>query len=218
MFRIACLAIGYALGCIQSAYFIGRSTRNIDIREHGSKSAGFTNANRVMGFKLGIVIFIIDVAKAILAFIIASMLFDGTGSFLPAGELSLLPGIWAGLGAVLGHCFPFFMKFKGGKGIACILGLMIMLDWRAAVVIFIVAAILLVFTRFISTSSLLISLLMPISMAVLGYGAEVVTVAAVISALAWFMHRANIGRLIAGTENKFSFTKKDPASTSTGAQ
>ena len=209
MFRLICILIGYALGCIQSAYILGRLTRGIDIREHGSKNSGFTNANRVMGFKVGIWIFIADVGKAVLAFIVASLVFDGSGSFMAAGLRGLLPGVWAGFGVVLGHNFPVLLKFRGGKGIACTIGVLLMLDWRAAFIIYLIAFVLVLITRYISLSSLTIALLMPVAMAVLSYEWEVVAVTAVLCALAWFMHRENIQRLIAGTERKFSFKRKN---------
>ena len=221
MFRLLCLLIGYAFGCIQSAYIIGKLTRGIDIRDHGSKNSGFTNANRVMGFKVGIWIFIADMGKAVLAFIIAILLFNGGNWFInagatdprslaiPAGVNGLLPGVWAGLGVVLGHNFPVLMKFRGGKGIASSVGLLLMLDWRAAVIVYAIAVLLILITRYISLASLVITLLMPVFMVIFGYGWEAVTVTAFLWALAWFMHRENIHRLATGTERKFSFKRKE---------
>ncbi|MCL2526898.1 MAG: glycerol-3-phosphate 1-O-acyltransferase PlsY [Defluviitaleaceae bacterium] len=210
MFRLLSLLIGYAFGCIQSAYIAGRLIHNIDIREHGSKNSGFTNANRVMGFKTGVWIFLADVAKAVVAFIIASWLFEGSGSFLdPYAANGLLPGIWAGMGVVLGHCFPAMLKFRGGKGIASTVGLVFMLDWRAAVIIYVIAVVLILITRYISLASLVITLLTPVFMAVFAYGWEAVVVTAALAALAWFMHRGNIMRLANRTERRFSFKKKE---------
>ena len=211
MFRLFSILIGYAFGCIQSAYITGKLARGIDIREHGSKNSGFTNANRVLGFKLGKWIFLADMGKAVLAYLVASWLFDGGGSFLSADAANgLVPGVWAGLGVVLGHNFPVFMKFRGGKGIASTVGLVLMLDWRAAVIIYVIAVVLILATRYISVASLVIALLEPILMGVFGHGWEVVAVCAVVGALGWFMHRDNIKRLLTGTENRFSFKKAPP--------
>jgi len=212
MFRLLCILIGYAFGCIQSAYIIGKLTSGIDIREHGSKNSGFTNANRVMGFKVGIWIFIADVGKAILAFLVASWLFDGGGSFMSAGANGLVSGVWAGAGVVLGHNFPVFMRFRGGKGIACTIGLLFMLDWPAALIIYFIAILLIIITRFISVASLIIALNMPISMMILLNGWEVVAVTTFLGVLAWYMHRENLLRLYAGTERKFSFKKNESKS------
>ncbi|MCL2362639.1 MAG: glycerol-3-phosphate 1-O-acyltransferase PlsY [Defluviitaleaceae bacterium] len=210
MFRLLSFLIGYAFGCIQSAFITGKLVKGIDIRDHGSKNSGFTNANRVMGFKIGVWVFIADMAKAVLAFLVASWLFDGSGSFLnPDAANGLLPGVWAGLGVVLGHCFPVFMKFRGGKGISCTVGLVFMLDWRAAVIIYIIAIILILIFRYISLASLVITLLTPIFMAIFAYGWEVMIVTIVLAAIAWFMHRENIKLLLKGEERKFSFRKKE---------
>ena len=209
MFRLLSLLIGYALGCIQSAYITGKLVKGIDIRDHGSKSSGFTNANRVMGFKISVWIFLADVAKAVLSFLVASWLFEGSGSFLdPYAANGLLPGVWAGLGVVLGHCFPVFMKFRGGKGIACTVGIVFMLDWRAALIIYGIAVVLILIFRYISLASLVITLLTVVLMAVFGYGWEVVAVAGVLAAITWVMHRENIQRLVAGKERRFSFRRK----------
>lgn len=103
MFRLFCLIIGYGLGCLQSAYFVGKFFGHIDIREYGSGNAGFTNTSRVLGRKLGAIVFIFDLFKVILAYYICTMLFKGSGTFVDGS--SHLPGIYAGVGAVLGHNF-----------------------------------------------------------------------------------------------------------------
>ena len=209
MFRLFCILIGYAFGCIQSAYITGKLTRGIDIREHGSKNSGFTNANRVMGFKIGVWIFVADVLKAVAAFLVAGWLFDGGNGFAIGGINGLLPGVWAGLGVVLGHNFPIFMKFRGGKGISCSVGLIIMLDWRVTLILLAISLVLLLLTRYISAVSLTITFLLPVLMAVFSHGWEVVSVTAFLGVLAWYMHRENIKRLLSGNERKFSFKKKD---------
>jgi len=202
--RLICLLIGYVFGCIQNAYIVGRFY-NVDIRDHGSGNAGSTNAVRVLGRKPGIVVFALDILKAAAAFMVAALLFDGGGSFFVSGFV--LPGLYAGAGAILGHDFPVVLKFKGGKGIACSVGLILMLDWRAALIIFIIAILVIVVSRFISTASLLLTALTPVLMGILGYGMEAVIVSSLIAALAWWQHRENIRRLLSGTERKFTFNK-----------
>ena len=218
MFRIVCLLIGYAFGMIQTSYIIGRLS-GIDIREHGSNSAGFTNTNRVLGMKKGAIVFFIDVAKAMLAFAVATVVhnqlfaaLDSTAGGTFFASAYVLPGLYAGLGAILGHCFPFYLKFKGGKGVACLLGVIIMLDWRVIVVAFVVGLIAVIITRFISVASLVISLSVPISMLIFVYNvtwaSETLWLTVVLCTLIWLLHRANIKRILTGTENKFSFKKK----------
>lgn len=226
MFRIICLLIGYGFGLLQTSYIMGR-LNGIDIREHGSKNAGFTNTNRVLGMKKGAVVFIIDVAKAAIAFTVATVLYNATydgalagGTFFETNYI--LPGLYAGLGVVLGHCFPFYLGFKGGKGVASTLGLILMLDWRIAIITFAVGIIIVAVTKFISVASLTMSALVPILMYIfitLDGGAphrlipplmplEGVWLTAALCAFIWFLHRDNIKRLCKKEENKFSFRRK----------
>ena len=211
MFRIASLLIGYCLGLIQAAYIVGKLS-GVDIREHGSKNAGFTNANRVLGAKKGIIVFLIDVAKAVAAYFIATIVayhffgYSGGGTFF--ANQYVMPGLYGALGAILGHTFPFYMKFKGGKGVSCMLGLVIMLDWRIMAIAFLLGLIAVVITRFISVGSLTVAICIPILMVVFGYAIEGILLTSALFAFVCFLHRLNIKRLIAGQENKFSFSKK----------
>ncbi|MCL2217727.1 MAG: glycerol-3-phosphate 1-O-acyltransferase PlsY [Defluviitaleaceae bacterium] len=206
MYRLIAVLIGYALGMIQTGYFVGK-IYGIDIRQHGSKNAGMTNVNRVLGVSPAAVVFVVDILKAVAAFIIATLIFSGGGSFFASDYV--LPGLWAGMGAILGHDFPFYMKFKGGKGISCTLGIILMLDWRAALIAYAVGFVLVLVFRYISLASLAITLLAPVLLWLFGYELEVVAIVAGLGALAWFLHRANIQRLLSGTENRFSLGKKN---------
>lgn len=208
MFRIVCLLIGYGFGLFQTSYLVGKMS-GIDIRDHGSKSAGFTNTNRILGIKKGAVVFIVDVLKAALAFTVATLIYSGIdagGTFFASNWV--VPGLYAGIGAVLGHSFPFYLKFKGGKGVSCALGLIIMLDWRVALISFALGFIAVALSRFISLASLLITLSVPILMFIFGYEMEIIGLSTLLCLLIWILHRANIHRLLSGEENKFSFSKK----------
>ena len=205
--KIICLFIGYAFGCIQTAYITGRVARDIDIREHGSGNAGMTNVLRTIGRRAGIIVFFCDVLKAVLAFVIASLIFNGGGSFF-AESLPLQPGLYAGLGVVLGHNFPFFLRFKGGKGIAATLGVMLALDWRAAVIVYVVAAILIAITKYISLGSITMVLLFPALLLVFGHHIETLVIMLILAAMAIFLHRGNVQRLLAGTERKLELWRK----------
>jgi len=209
------LLTGYLLGCIQTAYFVGK-LHGIDIREHGSKNAGATNISRTMGKKTGVIVFIIDLCKCFAAFIIATFLFNGEGTFFTFCKHAedtlchcdlfnnnILPGIYAGIGTVLGHCFPVHLKFRGGKGVACALALIIMLDWRVALIAFGLNFILFLITRYVSLSSLLIMLVTPVLMLLFGHKLEAVALMVGVAALIWYMHRENIKKLMSGTERKY---------------
>ncbi len=130
--RIICLAVGYVCGLFQTSYIYGKKS-GIDIREHGSGNAGTTNALRTLGKKAGALTLLGDCLKCVLAVLIARLLF-GThqGTDLLALEL------YAGAGCILGHNFPFYLKFKGGKGIAASVGFLLAFDMR----IFLICAVL----------------------------------------------------------------------------
>ena len=207
MFRIICLLIGYSLGLFQTAYIVGR-LNGIDIRDHGSKNAGFTNTNRVLGRKMGGIVFVADIVKAVLAFLAATLVYRFSGDGPPAMVL----GLYGGVGAILGHVYPFYLKFKGGKGVSCTLGVIIMLSlmlspWVMAIA-FALGIVAVATTRYISVASLLITLSVPILMALWGYGLEPIVLMGAVAVFIWYLHRANIGRLLGGTENKFSLNKK----------
>ena len=205
--RLACLAIGYAFGCIQTAYITGRVVKNIDVREHGSGNAGMSNVLRTVGRRAGLTVFICDILKAVTAFVVCSLIFNGGGSFFADG-LPLQPGVYAGLGVLLGHNFPFFLKFKGGKGIASTLGVMLAIDWRAAVLVYVVGAVILAATKYISLTSMTIVILFPIFLIIFGHGTEIWIATFLMAAMAIYLHRSNIQRLISGTERKLDLFKK----------
>ena len=206
MFRIVCLLIGYGFGCIQSAYIFGRAFGKIDIRDFGSGNAGFTNTTRVLGKKIGAAVFFSDLLKVVLAFVLCTVIFKGK-SAVSAEGVSYLPGIYAGMGAVLGHNFPFYLGFRGGKGIACTLGLMLCVDWKVALATFAVGLIVFLLKKYISLASLVMTALYPILMIVfaktIGFNAEEVVLMVLLAVMAYVRHIPNIKRLINGEENKF---------------
>ena len=218
--RLLLFFIGYLIGCLQSAYATGRVVKGIDVREHGSGSAGMTNVVRVVGRLAGLFVFIFDVLKAIGAFLLGSLVIAhidfefGIGlvqhSYSPLFPNMIMEGgIWAGLGVIIGHSFPIFLGFRGGKGIASALGLMLVIDWRAALVVYAIGTVVVLISRYISLASLTMVFLFPIFLFFLGHATEVIVIVAVITALAFYLHRSNIQRLLAGNENKFSLSRKN---------
>lgn len=200
IFRIASVLIGYAFGCIQTSYLYGRYKAGIDIREHGSGSAGMTNVYRTLGYKAGIFVFVCDVLKGAAGFFVCLLIFPS----LPYAAL------YGGIGVVLGHNFPAVLKFKGGKGIASTIGVFLCLSWQVTLPVYAVGLALLFATRYVSLTSLAIVLLFPIGLLIAGYSPEPVAVCAVASAMAFIMHRENIKRLFTGCERKFELKKKPP--------
>ena len=217
MERLICLAVGYVCGLLQTGYLVGKMS-HVDIRKKGSGNAGTTNALRVLGWKAGIMTFAGDVLKCVAAFLITYFMYRGSDYFP-------LLAMYAGAGVTLGHNFPFYMSFKGGKGIAVMAGLVVLNSfWHlpgSVVMILVTLAFFLVpvvITRYISVGSLSAYTVFLIEMILMGQMGwldmeaprcyELYVVLFLLTALAWYRHRANIGRLISGTENKFGSKKQ----------
>lgn len=213
MERIACLIIGYVFGLFQTAFIYGK-LHGIDIREHGSGNAGTTNTLRVLGTKAGLIVLAGDIIKCILAIVLCGMLFGKSNP----DEIYLLK-LYAAAGAILGHNFPFYLHFKGGKGIAATAGLIL-----AFHPYFIVVGVILFFgafliTHYVSLGSLLVYAGLMIQMVVCGQMGlfstsqailnEMYVITALLTILAYYKHRENIARLLKGEERKTYLTKKN---------
>lgn len=201
MFRLICILIGYGIGCIETAHVVGKLWK-VDLRQHGSGNLGTTNALRVLGKKAGAMVFIGDILKSVIAFLICRAIFRDNGT---------IAGLFGSAGAILGHNYPFYLNFKGGKGIAVMIGMTAALafttDIRLAFPTAIIGFGLAFATRYVSVGSLAFAVTLPISCYLLGYGKEVVVITLCASALAFWRHRKNIKNLINGTENRFGSKK-----------
>lgn len=213
MERIICLVIGYVCGLFQTGYIIGK-VHKTDIREHGSGNAGTTNAFRTFGKKAGALTLLGDCLKCVLAIMIVRIIYgDSMSSILP------LLTLYAALGCILGHNFPISMDFRGGKGIAASVGMIIAFDWRIFLVCAVIFFALFFTTHYVSLCSLSAYAAAFILVLVFGkmgkYGMdqphtiELYAVMAVLTGMAFYRHRANIGRLIHGTENKVFLNGKN---------
>ena len=201
MYRLIALGLGYLLGGIQTAILYGK-LKGIDIRNHGSGNAGATNTLRVLGKKAALVVFLGDVLKAVVAVIAAKLLFP---------EMALITGLYAGIGAIIGHSYPIFFKFKGGKGIAVTVGAIYMIDLRVAIIVSLIFITSAFVTRIVSLSSLLLTSFIPILFVVFyrgnEYRVEAVILGVAIAAITAYRHKANIERMINGTEAKLGSKK-----------
>ena len=210
--RLIALVIGYFFGAFQTGYIYGK-LHGIDIREHGSGNAGATNTLRTLGMKAGAITFVGDCLKSVAAILLVTYFF---GDYF-AGDARVL-GLYAGLGAVLGHNFPFYLKFKGGKGIACTAGVVMAVCPQAVPSCLAVFGLCLWLTKYVSLGSILMAALFMIQvveynfMGALGLPAENVLeydiLAIIFGVMAIWRHKANIGRLLAGTENKVGSKKE----------
>ncbi|MBP5184608.1 MAG: glycerol-3-phosphate 1-O-acyltransferase PlsY, partial [Lachnospiraceae bacterium] len=204
---LCCLALGYAFGNISTAYIIGR-INHIDIRNYGSGNAGTTNTLRTLGKKAGAFTFLGDVLKAVIpVLLVRHLIFPGD---VDSTELLC---VYTGLGVILGHNFPFWLKFKGGKGIAATFGIFLALHWPTAVVCLVVFAIIVITTKYVSLGSIVASIIADIWMIIYFFVAypksayHIGVLLIIYLVLALWRHKANIVRLINGTENKIGHKK-----------
>lgn len=213
MIRIVCLAIGYCFGIFQTAFIYGKM-HGIDIREKGSGNAGTTNALRVLGKKAGLIVFLGDALKAVFAMVLVHFLFEGSHP-----DMAALLRIYAGAGVVLGHNFPFYMGFKGGKGIAATGGISLGMAWQCMIAVASTFFIIFFLTHYVSLGSLCMYVVFVIFLVVAGqqgffampqpYLTEMYIIAALLALMAFIRHRGNIERLIHGNERKTYLTKKN---------
>ena len=199
--------LAYVLGSIPTAVWMGKIFYNIDVREHGSGNAGFTNAMRVLGLKAGIPVLLIDIAKGFFAVFIFSLFPESVITDLTK---QLFP-IILGLLALVGHIFPIMAQFRGGKGVATGAGLLLGLFPLGAGVALGVFLIVLFTTRYVSLGSIAASLSFPIWVLLWypGKNIPLLVFSFLLTSVILFTHRKNIGRLIKGEENRIYFRKKD---------
>jgi glycerol-3-phosphate acyltransferase PlsY len=198
---LGCL-IAYLLGSIPFSVWIGKTFYGIDVREHGSGNAGATNTLRVLGKKTGFIVLFLDSLKGFLAANVVSVL-DLDESLLLNYQMLF------GMMAVIGHIYPIFAGFKGGKGIATLLGIVIAMSWKVSLVCMLCFVLTVWITRFISVGSMLTCILSPLFVLVI-HGNEKVFIyfCIVVALMVVYTHKSNIKRLLNGTENKFTFKPK----------
>lgn len=217
MERLICLAVGYLFGMFQTAYFYGKA-HGIDIRQHGSGNAGTTNTLRVLGTKAGLIVFAGDCLKCMAAVWLMRLIFGNT-----CHDIIYLLCLYTGAGAILGHNYPFYLKFKGGKGIAATAGMVLSFHPY-----FIITGLLLFFIPFftlhyVSLGSLLVYAGLMIQLVVVGQNGwlftemsqgqliEMYIVFGCLLVMAYWKHRENIKRLLHGNERKTYLGKKNKA-------
>ncbi len=194
------IIIGYLLGNINAAYILGKVFKGIDIREEGTSNAGASNAVIVMGWKFGAATFFFFFLKAAIAMCLVKYITNGNTAFT----------VLAGVMAMVGHIYPVFMKFKGGKGIASILGMMLGLNGFIALVLYITIVLGAVITNYLVIGELFILILFPVAVYLLGYSKFAVVLIIFACLLSTYKLRENFIRTFKGTEQKLSsvFPKK----------
>jgi len=186
--------VGYLLGSINSSIIVGKLYR-IDIRQYGSGNAGMTNTLRTLGKKAAFFVLIGDILKGILSYLIGLAFAGYTGAMM------------AGTCAILGHNWPVYFGFKGGKGVLTSIAVLFMMNAEIALILLIVFAIVVALTRYVSLGSIIGAALFPVLAIVYKQSAGFVIFAFVIGLLVIFRHRSNIARILNGTESKLDFRK-----------
>jgi glycerol-3-phosphate acyltransferase PlsY len=189
------LLASYLLGAIPTSYLTARAFRHIDLREHGSRNLGATNLYRVLGWKFAIPVGLFDMAKGFIPVVV----------FAPHASSTQLFGLICGITAVIGHVYSVFVRFRGGKGVATAAGVMLALTPLALAASFAVWFVVVGVTGYVSLGSILSAAIFPVAVWILDPPDQPVILwldVAVAAAIIW-LHRANIGRLLKGTENRF---------------
>ena len=204
--------IAYLIGSINFSILISKKKAGYDIRQKGSGNAGTTNMLRNLGKKYAAITLICDVLKGVVAIGIAIIV----GNILGDTNKALLVQI-AGVAVVIGHTFPIFFGFKGGKGVATSLGILLMTNWQLGLICLVFALVLMALTRVVSMGSIAAAILYPVLTLFVGGGHYIVEstglgngyfiYSVILAIIVIFNHRENIKRMLSGTENKISFNK-----------
>lgn len=182
--------IGYLFGCFQTAYFIGKFKKNIDIRLFGTNNAGASNVTRVLGWRYGIITAIFDILKGTAAVILVGRLFPGNTVLL----------FIAGAFVVVGHIYPAFLGFKGGKGTASLIGISIAINIKIAIIIVLALVIITVLTDYIALGSLAMYTLLPILSLFYKYQLSCIIIVTLLCLIGYYKHIINIKRMLAKEE------------------
>lgn len=211
--------IAYLLGSLNFSIILSEVVKKKDIRDSGSGNAGATNMLRTYGKKAAVGTMIGDILKVALGIIIAFAILDVPMKYIfsnpaDAAEIQrvMLYKEFAGLFCVLGHIFPLYFKFKGGKGVAACTGMVIIVDWRIALILFVIFIGVILISKWISLGSIVIALLYPVLIFAFYKNFILAAVALLFTAIVIVAHRENIKRLANGAENKISFKNKKSSS------
>lgn len=202
--------IAYLIGSISFSVIISKKMAGFDVREKGSGNAGSTNVLRTVGKKAAVITLICDILKGVVAILLALL----AGVIIKDLDKALLVQL-AGVFVIIGHTFPIFFKFKGGKGIATSLGVLLMINWQIGLICLVFALLLIALTRMVSVGSITAAILFPVLVLFINQNYIVaessnwsyLIFSVIIALLVFFNHRANLKRIVNGTENKLSFKK-----------
>lgn len=191
------IIISYLIGSISFSYLVGKYFAGIDIRQHGSGNAGASNTLRILGNKAGFAVLFLDLLKGVFVILLAR--------WFTSGEPIIL--ILAGISVILGHNWPIYFNFKGGKGVATTIGVVATMMFKPFIIAAILGILVIVFTRYISLASMVFAVLLCFFLIIFKYDLSYIFFAGLLTALIFYRHTDNIKRLLAGQESKLSFKR-----------
>lgn len=198
--------IAYCLGSISFSVIISKKMAGFDVRKKGSKNAGSTNVLRTVGKKAALITLICDILKGVVAILIAVLL----GNIFNVNDKVLLIQI-AGILVILGHTFPIFFGFKGGKGVATAIGVLLVINWQIALICIVFALVLIILTKTVSMGSIAAAILFPVlTLFITNHyivTGNYIIFAIIIALIIVYNHRSNISRILKGEENKLKARK-----------
>lgn len=205
--------IAYLIGSINFSIILSKKMAGFDLREKGSGNAGTTNMLRTVGKKAALITLICDILKGVVPVLLAVLIGNIAKSFGAEVRVEYLAQI-AGVSAIIGHTFPIYFGFRGGKGVASSLGLVLIINWQIGLICLVFALLIMAVTRMVSLGSIATAILFPV-LIIFGVGSEYYIVSGnyiifslILALIVIFNHRSNIKRILTGTENKLSFKKE----------
>ena len=205
---VGVIILGYLIGAIPFGVIIGRLTRGIDVRDYGSGSMGMTNVLRTVGAKAGVFVFLADMAKGAVAVALAWLIFDSASDMLAWGQVA------GGAAAVIGHSWPIYVGFKGGRGVTTGFGALLVMSWPVGLICFAIFLAVVTLSRYVSLGSMLAGLSMLVVMILFYFFSQAdfayIVYGLVIVPIVIYRHRGNIRRLLSGVEPKIGQKAEAP--------
>ncbi len=210
---IVILIIAYLIGSINFSIILSKKMAGFDLREKGSGNAGTTNMLRTVGKKAALITLVCDILKGIVPVLLALLIGNIANHFKAGVKTEYLVQI-AGIFAIIGHTFPIYFGFKGGKGVATSLGLVLIINWQIGLICLVFALLVMAVTRMVSLGSIATAILFPV-LTIFNMGSEYYIVSGkyiafsiILALIVILNHRTNIKRILTGTENKLSLKKQ----------
>lgn len=207
---ISIAVISYLLGSLNFGVILSRKLEKDDVRNHGSGNAGSTNMLRNYGAKAGVLTILGDMIKVFVAIFISIKIYEYTPALLESNhitDVTLFVKAFSGFFCVIGHIFPCFFKFKGGKGVATSGGMVFAIDWRIALILLAIFFVVVLATKYVSLGSIIMAILYPVFMYLFYQAVDLTIISVIFTVIVLITHRLNIKKILTKTENKVNLSK-----------